>query len=457
MFNNLFKKKLVTDTLYSSLLFFINKPFSFLREVILMGLLGPYYYGLKEVLIMLVNYSSYTFIGSLSELYRKTSYGEQTEKSIYSLLMYAIFISLVIGLLVILFITFSSYNIIVKQSFILLIPLVLFFLMGNVFSSFFSGKAEFKSIAINEGVFIISSLILSLLLGYLFEYIGVIFAFVISYCIRLGMYYDEWLKLKVKFTFDINKIKTLMVDGINLFINNILETIYIQLDSLICVLMLGTYSLGIYAVASKVNVLIYSVLNSVLKPFEQKLIVNRNNEQMNEYLYMVMVLFSYVMVYPIILIVLLFPYVIDLFFPLFVESKVLIMILAPSALINVILFPLRGQLIAKKREKVITISTIIACIINVTFNIVFIYLGYGLVGISISTSISYFINLVLMYFMSGFFSVKRFILLLIPFIVMSSIFINFYILILLLVILFISMLIIIWKMKYVGLIRRSLQ
>jgi O-antigen/teichoic acid export membrane protein len=127
-----------------------------------------------------------------------------------------------------------------------------------------------------------------------------------------------------------------------------------------------------------------------------------------KYLHAVTTLAGYTMIFPIMLIVFISPFLIDNYLPLYTEAIVLIGVLAPAAYFNIILGPINNYLVARNRERTITISTLIATIINVIFNIYFIIQGYGLIGIALSTSIAYMVNFILLHYLSKTVTIKQF-------------------------------------------------
>jgi O-antigen/teichoic acid export membrane protein len=407
--------KLLSDSLFTSVAFAIQKPFAFLREFVLAGLLGPYYMGLRELIVMLMNYSSYAFIGTWVELYRVTStnssnYNNEQLKvnseeisliCLSTLMSYSLFVSFIITLCVIIFSFIVDYSLEVKVAFYLLCGICLFFLLGNTINYYMIGKAEFKRTTVYESIFVILNTIFTIILAYLFGYLGAILGLFLATIVRFYMFYLDYSKLNIKMEFRLDKFIMLLKNGFNLFINNISTTLYMQIDSLIVILMLGPAALGIYGVAIKINALIYSIYNSAITPLGQRMIETKNDDVLLlSYLKRVNILSTYTVIFPILLIVFITPILIGILLPSYDDAVVIVMVLAPAAFFNIILGPISNYLIAKHKERIITISTVIALLCNIVLNIYFISLGYGLVGVASATSISYGVNYVIISFMS---------------------------------------------------------
>jgi O-antigen/teichoic acid export membrane protein len=364
--------------------------------------------GMMNFLVMLKNYSTYSFIGTLAEMYRQVAKSKGDTQYLPTSMAFAIIISLVIGILIFSFVHLTNYTWEVDLSLYLLIPMCLFFLLSNVIASYLVGIAKFKTTTTTETVFVLANTIITVSLAYYFGYLGAVVGLLIAVFIRFLLYYNEFRKLKLKIKFELDKFIFLLKNGINLFINSISATLYIQLDSLIVVTMLGPASLGIYGIASTLNNFIYSIFGSTIAPLGQKMLEKSNQDIIKNYLHAVTTLAGYTMIFPIMLIVFISPFLIDNYLPLYTEAIVLIGVLAPAAYFNIILGPINNYLVARNRERTITISTLIATIINVIFNIYFIIQGYGLIGIALSTSIAYMVNFILLHYLSKTVTVKQF-------------------------------------------------
>ena len=400
-------RKFLTDSIFTMVSFIVQKPFAFIREFALAAILGPYYMGLKNLIVMLMNYSKYLDFGIFNELYRQTA--RKKEEYFPTALSYSLIVSLFIGVLILGFTLITDYSDEIKISFYLLFFISLFHIIGNVINYFLLGKAKFQQTTIYETVYVILNFIFAIALAYYFGYLGAVSGLLIAVFIRFLLFYKEFRKLKLKIRFEMEKFIFLLKNGINLFVNSISETLYIQLDSLIVVTMLGPASLGIYGIATTINQFIYSTFGATIRPLGQKMLENGKDEnKIKNYLHAVTTLAGYTMIFPIMLIVFISPFLIDNYLPLYTEAIVLIGVLAPAAYFNIILGPINNYLVARNRERTITISTLIATIINVIFNIYFIIQGYGLIGIALSTSIAYMVNFILLHYLSKTVTIKQF-------------------------------------------------
>jgi len=402
-------KKFLTDSLFTTAAFTIQKPFAFVREFILAGILGPYYFGLRNLIVMLTNYSAYSDLGVTQELYRQNGKTKEGITYLPTAITYSLIISLIIAIGIIGFTLLTNYSLEVDVSFYILILICSFFLVGNVINYYLMGRAEFRKTTITETIYVITNTLLTILLAYYYGYLGAILGILIAMFIRFILFYKEFLKLKIKIQFEYDKFIFLLKNGINLFINNISSTVYFQVDSLIAVIMLGPAALGIYNLAATLGYFTNTIFTSTIGPLGQRMLEKSEDSIIKNYLHAVTTLAGYTMIFPILLIVFITPIILNLYLPLYTEAIILVGILAPAAYFNIILGPINNYLIAKSKERTITISTLIAILINVILNVYFIMLGYGLMGIAISTSISYAVNFILLHYLSKTVTLKQFI------------------------------------------------
>lgn len=402
-------RKFFTDSMFTTMAFTLQKPFAFVREFLLAAILGPYYMGLKNLIITLMWYFGYSELGIFSEFYRQVGKSKEGISYFPTIMSYSIITSLISAIIIIGFTLLTNYSWEVDLSFYLLIFITSFFIIGNAISYYLRGTANFNKLAIVETIYVIVNTIITLILAYYLGYLGAVLGLLIATFVRFLLFYNEFRKLKLKIKFELDKFIFLLKNGLNLFINSISATLYTQLDSLIVVTMLGPASLGIYGIATTLNQFIYSIFGSTIAPLGQKMLEKSEDENIiRKYLHAVTTLAGYTMIFPIMLIVFISPFLIDNYLPLYTEAIILIGVLAPAAYFNIILGPINNYLVARNRERTITISTLIATIINVIFNIYFIIQGYGLIGIALSTSIAYMINFILLHYLSKTVTIKQF-------------------------------------------------
>jgi|GEM_PF-5540265 len=399
-------RKIISDSLVTTLAFFMQRTLGFIRELVVAHLLGPYYMGLRNTIILLFGYSPYVYLGMNNEVFRRVAYlyrkdNEEANKTFTTLLPWSVISSISFALVIAVAAFLSSFSEEFKIGLYILSPIVVFMVVGIIAAQYFLAIGRFKLNAAVETINVVTNTIFVLILTYHFGFIGAIIGLLLSTLIRFILYWRAIAKYKMHLIFEWNRFIGIFKNGIKLFTTSIASTLYNQVDSLITVLMLGPAALGIYGIATTINSLIYGTYDSTVIPAGQRMYKAAGEETtLKKYLDFLSGISAYLMVFPIAAIVLFTPYIIDTFIPKFHDSITIVGILAVASFFNVTLNPISGYVLAKRKEVYITISTLIAATINVVLDYYLIMQGYGLIGVAYATSFSYFLNFILLMYLS---------------------------------------------------------
>lgn len=399
-------RRIISDSLFTTIAFFLQRTLGFIRELILARLLGPYYMGLRNVIIMLFNYSPYAYFGMDSEAYRRIARlheknPDEANKTFTTVLTWSFISSFLLAIAILIGAYLSPYSDEFKGGLYILSLLVILMIVGIIVNTYFSAIGRFKFVSTVETINVIANTLFVLILTYYFGFIGAIAGLFLSILIRFILYWNEILKYKIPFVFEWKRFVGTFKNGIRLFITSISNTLYTQIDSLIAVLMLGPAALGIYGIATTINSLIYGTYGSTIIPAGQRMFKAADEDtKLKWYLDMLSGISAYLMVFPIAAIVLISPFIITSFIPAFSDSIAIIGVLAVASFFNVTLQPLYNYVVAKRRESIITSTTLFAAGLNLVLNIYLIQQGYGLMGIAYATSFSYFVNFILLMWLS---------------------------------------------------------
>ncbi len=399
-------RKIVSDSLFTTIAFFFQRALGFIRELIIAGLLGPYYMGLRNTIIMLFNYSPYVYLGMDNEVYRKVAYlhekdKEEANKTFSTVLYWSLISSVILALAIAIGAYISPYSDEFKIGLYILSPLVFLMIVGIIVNIYFSAIGRFKFNATVETINVVANSIFVVVLAYYFGFIGAILGLFLSILIRFVLYWHEISKYRIPIIFEWKRFVDTFKNGIKLFTASVAGTLYNQIDSLITILMLGPAALGIYGIATTINSLIYGTYGSTIIPVGQRMYKSAGEEnKLKRYLDMLSGISAYLMVFPIAAIVLVTPFIIDTFIPKFHDAIAIVGILAVASFFNVTLNPISNYVVAKRKENVITISTLIAAAVNLVLCIYLIQQGYGIAGVAYATSISYLVNFILLMYLS---------------------------------------------------------
>lgn len=399
--------RIVKDSVFTTSAFFAERGMGFIRELVLAGLLGPTYMGLRNAIIMMNNYSSYLYFGMNQEAYRRVAgayekrpeYAQMSHKLLAS---WGFISSMLIALIILAFAFLSHYTLEFKLALVILAFTVPVMINCNPMAYYLMAIGKFKKTSTIEAVKVLIDTLITILLAYQFGFLGAIAGLLIALVVRLVLYRNAFGACGIPFEWDyfirkFNDFKAMLTDGLRLFVTSISSTIYMQVDSLIAVLMLGPAALGIYGIATTINSLIYGTYGSTIIPAGQRMYKSADDDKkLKRYLDMLSGFSSYLMVFPIALIVFISPFIIGTLIPAFADAIPIIGVLAIASFFNVTLNPITNYVMAKRRENLITSSTLIAAGINIILSLYLISLGYGLMGVCYATAISYFINFMLL-------------------------------------------------------------
>lgn len=206
------------------------------------------------------------------------------------------------------------------------------------------------------------------------------------------------LKLKIK-----NNLKRHIRPMLVLFSNDLAQQIYINSDSLMLGFMASDYNVGLYSISVKIYTIVKRLLNAVIAVTIPRM-AYYNFHDKNEFSKLCSKIFNLSILILLPIMVMLFllgnNIIILLFGSEYSEAGTSIKILAIGLIFAVFanIF-CNGILIVKKREKYVLKATMIAALVNLLLNFIFIYY-WKQNGAAITTVIAEFIVMIYSYFKS---------------------------------------------------------
>lgn len=250
----------------------------------------------------------------------------------------------------------------------------------------FLSKISYLTTAIN--VLIILPLI------YFFKLNGAVWGLIISNGILTVIYWKN-IKYGFQIIWDYNIVKRLLFAGIPLLINDISATIFTSIDRIIIISFSSLEQVGYYTIGNMFAAPIYMLISTsaviVFTQLNKKHGNNISNEVIKKHFEFPIKIISNTMPVIIGLLIIVTPYLINGFLPKFkpgiLSAQILIFAVfyrSETAFINNALFVMNKQ-------KITALVFVITGLLNTILSIFAIKYGYGISGVALSTTVSFFI------------------------------------------------------------------
>ncbi|MCK9491395.1 MAG: oligosaccharide flippase family protein [Sulfurimonas sp.] len=264
-----------------------------------------------------------------------------------------------------------------------------------------------KKYVIFELIQVIFNVVLSLILivGYALSWEGRLIAISITsvFFANISFYILYKYRKMVKFDININYIRDMLKYGVPLLPHSLAGWGKTSIDRLIIISFLGTAELGIYAIAyqmaSIIN-LVFISFNKAWIPYLFEKLKNINSTIKND-----LVKFTYIYFFIIIILYIIIYYFINIVFQYFIDSSyssaaTLVPIIMVAFLFEGMYYMVGNYILYEKKTAEISKATLISTIIHV-FLAYFTIKYYGLKGLAYTMICSYFINFVLVWYISN--------------------------------------------------------
>lgn len=372
-----------------SLIKYIALGFGFIKGIINAKFLGPELLGIMGNLTLILGYCSYANLGILTSMNREyVLYKDNNEEKAKKVLETA-FTSLFI--LAFLFFIFSIGALLIfKNNYGTYIALIFIIAIFEQFRSYYINyfrlKDEYSMINLIEVIYSIIVFILTLFLINSLKIYGVLISMLICGIIIfiVGIKKSKYIRLNIDFKI----LKTLITIGIPLLIYNLGFYILTTIDRWIIVRFYTESDLGYYTFANSMVSATLVFVSSILFLLYPKVIKAFNEEQSNNIMEKVKIYtrileISSVIFFTIGLIV--FRPFILIFLEQYKDSIGIYMLLLMAIIVNNLAYFSNCYIVSNKRQRYLVYLQILSIIINLSFNIIFFKIGFGVEGVALGT------------------------------------------------------------------------
>lgn len=396
-------KKVFKNTSWLLISQIITSLFGFVWVVLLARYLGVSDFGIMNFAISLTTILSiFVDLGISTYTTRDLSrYPDLRSKYMGNAIPLKALLSIITFILTLLILAILNYDVLTTEVVLIFIIQVIFLNMGNLFNGVFQayGKLKFQAIGIilNSSIILLGTL---LLIYFNLGLISVALTYMTGSLITLIYLY---LRIRSKITvpklqFDFSFWKRSVKTAIPFGMTTIFTTLYYMIDTVMLSFLIGSTAVGIYSSAYKiinVFVTLYTVYNFVVFPLMSKFY--KDSENLLKISYEKSVKYLLMMMFPIAVGITIYPYYITTL--IFGDAYYLAGDVLRILIWNVVFVMVNGAstnlLNSSNNEVAVTKINGIACLINITLNLVLIYyLSY--VGASIATVITGIIISILM-------------------------------------------------------------
>ena len=414
---------IVKDSIIFSISSFIVKFLSVIREFVIMRFVLPETYGLWQWFNMFVEYGRYSSLGTGFAMTKEYPYNvgkdnsEQAEKIKDTAFSFNLFTSLVSGIIVIIFAYVYPYKSknagLFKIGFFLTALVIILTQIFNYYAYYFRAAKKFKALSYSNLILSFSRFVLIVALVYFFHIYGIFIGMILAF-LTVVAYVNIFHKPRVKWKIDRNVLKRLIKLGVPLIFMGIGFSLFVSIDKLMIMKMIGLRDLGLYGVAvNGVLLILYSrnILNTVLSAYTyQKYGEKEDVSKIKNYFEVPSKIAAYILPTIISFLFFLFPVFIKLALNKYAVSVMPAQILLLSSFFLAANFSSVLIVSMDKQASAFVIFPIII-ILNAGLNYAAIKQGFGIVGVATATGISYFIyNLVFIIYTMRFYAKTKYIL-----------------------------------------------
>jgi O-antigen/teichoic acid export membrane protein len=377
-----------------------QRTIGLLTALIKPKLLTPELYGLWNILALIPLYASYSNLGSYDAMRLRIPYHESRKEHLRSqeiagsVLISSFFLNMLVA--VVLIVSFFAVNFDMKVRLGLLAMAIVVMLAWYYENNVLLLKA-YQNFQLIAWIFILQSTItffLSIFFIYMMGIYGAYLASILSLMVVI-------IVLKAKYSwqqrlyFRWNIFMELMKIGFPIMIYNFSFIIASTSDRIVVSYFLGNEQLGYYGVATLVFGFLLQVpaaSREVIEPkLMQSLSAQSQVENLKEYFFRPLINTAYYMSFLVGFVFLVLPVAVPLILPRYSQGILPAQIITLGGYFVAMSYTARAVMVANNWQSRGIILIVLGLIVNIVMNISLIFLGYGLIGVSIATSVSYLV------------------------------------------------------------------
>lgn len=388
-----FKNSKIERILKYSLIKYIALAIGFIKGIVNARFLGPELVGVLGNLLLILSYCLYANLGVLNAMNSEyVLYNDKEPKKAKAVIQTSFTFLVLLSLI---FISMSLMSLIILEEesriyFFLVFVVAIF----EQFRSFYINYARlvdnYRLINIIELIYNLGALVIIFILIKSLKIAGVLISMLICGVIIYIVARRILGKIKLKINQTI--FKELIIVGIPLLIYNLGFYILTTIDRWIIIKNLDYTQLGYYTFASQIVSATLVFINSMLFLYYPKAIKKYNesnnsqsiiktikaNTKLLEIVSVVLIVIGSLVFYPFV----------KMFLPQFMESARVYYILLLAVISNTLAYFANVYIVSNKKQIYLVLLQVIAIILNLILNIIFVKIGLGLLGVALATMIS---------------------------------------------------------------------
>ncbi len=381
---------------------YISFAISLVNGLVIAKYLGPAMFGVFSALLLLEKYSNYAHLGVLHAMIKMvpifrgrgdSKAAERTKKvSFTSAVSMGFLVSL--GVLVVSFFV-SNVDPSTRIGIRLVAVVIPAHMVLSALQFQLRAIKDFRSYGLSlifySSTYLVGVLLLSVLLGG--GLLGVLISMLAGYLVTLA-YIILASKCSTELLFDLRSTRKLVAIGFPLLSIALTSLLFTSIDQIMILNFLDKVQLGLYSIAifiANVILMLPSVISSVIMVFTlERYGEHGRQEDIKGYLFQSLLIMSIIV--PIIsgVMFVISPYVISYLFSQYILSITPVQVLLCGTALMGLVAMVANHLIAINKEWKMLGALFVFTIISAVLNYAAIRMGYGIVGVSIATLISYF-------------------------------------------------------------------
>ncbi|WP_271808473.1 lipopolysaccharide biosynthesis protein [Clostridium beijerinckii] len=387
----LFKGR-VGSVISYSLIKYIALAIGFLKGLVNARVLGPELLGVLGNLILILGYCGYANLGITNSMNREyVVYEDDNKEKAESVLNTSFTFLVYLSLLFIIFSIISFYM--YKNTYGIYLSLVfviaIFEQFKNFFTSYFRLKDDYEMINKIEVIYNIILFALTVLLIFNWKILGVLVAMLLCDIVIMYIGIKNMERVKIQIEKDI--LKALISLGVPLLIYNLGFYILTTIDRLIIIKYYTNEALGYYTFANTIVTATLVFITSFLFLLYPKALKTFNEKKSNGiseklFFYTKILELGCVLLF-IMGLIGITPFI-YLLLPKYEASIVIYNILVLAVIMNYISYFANTYIASNKKQMYLVYLQIISIILNFTLNIIFVKLGFGVIGVVVGTLIT---------------------------------------------------------------------
>ncbi len=401
------KKHIIQNTFYYTASRYIAQGVNFAGAILMRRYVGPFGIGVWSLLKVVRDYTVYTDFGTPLAVTYKYPFligkddrqsAEDVKNTVYNFVMLTTFLSS--GLL--LAYAFICKRALSREVFYGFIFLSVILIFQRIFTYYMVLLRATKDFSTLSKAMIFDSLVnisCVFILMRAFKFYGLLATILLLPVIN-NIFIAFFSRIRLKFSFNMRGIVSYIKFSFPLFLNNILRGVFVSVDKIIVVSLLGIENLGLYSIAFMTKTYsldIYNNFGHVILPyfFED---YGRHNSQDRVFKFMKIVTLStsYFMAMLLSFVYILAPVCITYILPKFIPGIAAMKIFLFTTFFTSISEYLENCFVALNKQVVLFKIMFVAIAANIALNLVFIRFNFGFTGVALGTAISSFLAFLVM-------------------------------------------------------------